>query len=117
MRPILTILSHSLRLGRELVVQPLERRDQVAGDGQRRGDVHRRGKRVVRRLAHVDVVVRMDRAFLALRADAEAEPLVRQVGDHLVGVHVGRRAGAGLIDVDREMGVVLAGGDFFATRR
>ena len=44
----------------------------------------------------------MDRAFLALRADAEAESMVRQVGDHLVGVHVGRGAGAGLIDVDRE---------------
>ena len=39
--------------------------------------------------------------------------LVRQVGDHFVGVHVGRGAGAGLIDVDREVIVVLAGGHFF----
>ena len=112
-RPILTILSHSLGLGRELVVQPLERGDQVAGDGQRRRNVHRRRERVVRRLPHVDVVVRMDGAFLALRADAEPQPLVRQVGDHLVGVHVGRGAGAGLVDVDRKVVVVLAGGDFF----
>ena len=78
------------------------------------GDVHRRRERVVRRLAHVDVVVRMDGAFLALRADAEAQPLIGQVGDHFVGVRVGRGAGAGLVDVDREMCVVLAGGDFFA---
>ena len=52
--------------------------------------------------------------FLALRAEAEAQPMIRQVGDHLVGVRVGRSAGAGLVDVDREVRVVLAGGHFFA---
>ena len=82
----------------------------------RRGDVHRGRERVVRRLAHVDVVVGMDRAFLALRADAEAQLDVRHVGDHLVGVHVGRGAGAGLVDVDREVVVVLAGGDLLERR-
>ena len=35
-----------------------------------------------------------------------------EVGDHLVGVHVRRGARAGLIDVDREMRVVRAVGDF-----
>jgi hypothetical protein len=34
-----------------------------------------------------------------------------QGGDHLVGVHVGRRARAGLEDVDRELVVVAAVGD------
>ena len=34
-----------------------------------------------------------------------------EVRDHLVGVHVRRGAGAGLEDVDRELVVVLAGGD------
>ena len=97
-----------LGLGRQVFVQPLERGDQVAGDRHAGGNVHRRRERVVRRLAHVDVVVGMDGPFLALRADAETQPMVRQVGDHFVGVHVGRSAGAGLIDVDREMVVVLA---------
>ena len=39
-----------------------------------------------------------------------ARPSV-SAADHLVGVHVRRRARAGLEHVDRELGVVLAGGD------
>ena len=62
------------------------------------------------------MIVRVDRAFGALRADAVPEPHVGQVGDHLVGVRVGRGAGAGLIDVDREMDVVPGVGDFLARR-
>ena len=38
-------------------------------------------------------------------------PLAGEVGEHLVGVHVGGGAGAGLEDVDRELVVVFAGGD------
>ena len=38
-------------------------------------------------------------------------PVAGEVGDHLVGVHVRGGAGAGLEDVDRELVVVLAGGD------
>ncbi len=58
----------------------------------------------------------MDGPFLALRADAEAQPMVGQVGDHFVGVGVGRGAGAGLIDVDGEVRIVLAGGNFLGSR-
>ena len=38
-------------------------------------------------------------------------PVAGEVGEHLVGVHVRGGAGAGLEDVDRELVVVLAGGD------
>jgi hypothetical protein len=58
----------------------------------------RRRKDVVRGLAHVDVVVRVD-------------VVAGERGDHLVRVHVRRRAGAGLEDVDRELVVELACGD------
>ena len=60
--------------------------------------MHGRREDVVRRLAHVDVVVRV-------------HVLARERRDHLVGVHVRRGAGAGLEDVDRELVVELAGRD------
>ena len=58
------------------------------------------GKAVVRRLAHIDVIVGMDRR---LGAELAAELFVGAVGDHLVDVHVGLGAGAGLPDHQREM--------------
>ena len=61
----------------------------------------RRGrKHVVRRLSHVDVVVRMHARVAAARL---AEELRRAVGQHLVGVHVMGRAGTRLEDVDDEL--------------
>ena len=45
----------------QFVAQRPDRRQQVAHDRGRRGDVHRGGERVVGGLRHVDVVVRMDR--------------------------------------------------------
>ena len=74
-----------------------------------RGDAHRRREDVVRRLAAVDVVVRMHEAAFADRA---AEQLRGAVGEHLVHVHVALRAGAGLPDRERELVVVPAGEDF-----
>ena len=56
----------------------------------------------------------MDRAFFSFRADAVAQFLIRQVGDHFVGVRVGRGAGASLVNIDREMRIVFAGRHFFA---
>ena len=98
-----------LRLVVERVPQLLQRRHQPVHDLLRRGDVHRRRIGVVRRLAHVDVVVGVDRL---LRAQDAAEHLDRAVGDHLVGVHVGLGARAGLPDDQREMIVELAFGHF-----
>ena len=66
-----------------------------------RGEVDRAREDVVRRLPHVHVVVRV-RAVAGERRD------------DLVGVHVRRRARAGLEDVDRELRVVLARGDLVA---
>ncbi len=60
------------------------------------GEVDSGGEDVVAGLAAIDVVVGM-------RAG--------EAGDDLVGVHVGGGAAAGLVDVQREMVVVLAGGD------
>ena len=60
----------------------------------------RRREHVVRRLSHVDVVVRVNEPVLAARA---AEELGGAVREHLVGVHVVRRAGARLVDVDDEL--------------
>ena len=77
----------------------LQRRDQGVGDGAGCSNVDRAGEDVVARLRRVDVVVGMH---------ISAESLRGQGGDHLVGVHVARGAGAGLVDVDRELVVVLA---------
>ena len=87
-----------LRAGIELLLDRLERRD-----------VDGRGDHVVGRLAHVDRVVGVDRDLAA--ADAVVELLVGDARDHLVGVHVGRGAAAGLEDVEDELVVVLALGD------
>jgi hypothetical protein len=89
----------------ERIAQLLQRRDQPVHDLFRRRDMHRRGIGIVRRLAHVDVIVGMDRLF---RAQLAAEHLDRAVRNHLVGVHVGLRARAGLPHDEGEMVVKLA---------
>ena len=63
-------------------------------------ELERRRIDVVGALAHVDVLVGMQEVIVALGA---AEQLQRAVGDHLVGIHVGRGAGAALDDVDHEL--------------
>jgi hypothetical protein len=57
------------------------------------------------------VLVRVQELVLALGV---AEDFQRPVGDHLVGVHVGRGAGAALDDVDDELLMPLAVDDFLA---
>ena len=61
---------------------------------------NRGGDGIVSGLGHVDVVVGVDPAV-----DAELSPhqLVGAVGEHLVSVHVVRRAGAGLEGIDAEL--------------
>jgi hypothetical protein len=87
-----------LRLPLERVAEPDERGQQVVDELVERGEVDGRREDVVRRLAHVHVVVRMD-------------ILAGEVRHDLVRVHVRRGAGARLEDVDREVVVELAGGD------
>ena len=98
MRPDLTRSANSSALRVERRGEPVERGQQVVADLVERGEVDRRREDVVRGLAHVDVVVGMG-------------AVAGEVGDHLVRVHVRRGARAGLEDVDRELVVVLAGGD------
>ena len=88
-----------LGLPAEHVVQVAERRDQVALDRQHRRDVQHGRDHVVGRLPEIDFVVRVNPPAQLGRGDR---------GDHLVGVHVRRRSGARLEDVDRKLVVQLA---------
>src|SRR3546814_6841174 len=81
----------------------------VCSSDLRTGDVQRGRKAVVRRLAAIDVVVRVDRRLAAARA---GENLVGAARDHLVGVHVALGAAAGLPDDERELAVEPTRGDF-----
>jgi len=76
-----------------------------AADLPDRRELERGGVDVVRGLRQVHVVVGVAGGVVAPRP---AQQLQRPVGDHLVGVHVRRRAGAALDDVDDEIGVVPA---------
>ena len=96
--PGLDHVGELLRLALQGGGEPVHRGQQVVGHLAERGQVDGRREDVVRRLAHVHVVVRVD-------------PVAGEVRDHLVGVRVRRGARAGLEDVDRELVVVLAGGD------
>ena len=100
-RPDFTSPENSSALARRLSCEDGERGLQVLDDRLRGGDVDRRREGVVARLAGVDVVVGVD---VGAGAGGEA-------GEHLVHVHVGAGARAGLEDVDREVVEVLARGD------
>ena len=84
-----------LLLGHERGVEALEGGQQLVLDGDRGRQLERRRDRVVRALAAIDVVIRVDGAAIQARA--------REVGDDLVHVRVGRGPGARLVDVDREL--------------
>ena len=86
-------------------VKRLERGNEIVGDAHRGGDVHCGRERVVRRLAHIDVVVGMHRC---LGAELAAQQFIGAIGDHLVEVHVGLGARTGLPDHQRKMIVELA---------
>jgi hypothetical protein len=83
----------------ERVRQRVELRQQAL-DRAAQPDLERGRIAVVRALAAVDVIVGMESRVPALRQPGE---LKAEVGDHLVDVHVGRRAGASLHDVDDEL--------------
>ena len=96
--PGLDDVLEALGLAREGALELLQRGQQLVLGDVERGEVHGGGKDVVGGLAEVDVVVGV-------------HALAGERGDDLVGVHVRGGAGAGLEDVDRELRVVLAGGD------
>ena len=69
-------------------------------------DLHRGRIDVVRRLAEVHVVVRVNRRVVAALLVHQLERAIR---DHFVRVHVRRRAGAALDHVDHEVLVMTSG--------
>ena len=75
--------------------QLVDGRQNLLFDRFYRRNVHRGRERVVGRLGHVDIVVRVQKLF--------ACDFVAAVGDDLVGVHVRLRAGAGLPDDEGEV--------------
>jgi hypothetical protein len=94
-----------LGLGVQRGVQMFQGRDQVVDHLFGAGDVHGRGIGVVGRLAHIDVVVGVDRL---LGAHLAAQNLDRAIRDHLIGVHVRLGARTRLPDHQREVVVQLA---------
>ena len=92
-------MSNSLRLGEERLLQ-LAQRLHVALEAQDQREVEGGRIDVVRRLPEVHVVVGVDVLVLALLV---AQALQREIGDHLVGVHVGRGARAALNEVGDEL--------------
>jgi hypothetical protein len=96
-----------LRLALQGLLQSGQRRDQPPFHRLQRGEVDGGGNDVVAGLAAVDVVVGMNQFF----APFAAEQLDGAVGDHLVGVHVGGGAGAGLENVQHKFPVPLSLGD------
>ena len=87
----------------ECCCQRVDGRDDLVLNRTDRRDVHRGRECVVGRLRHVDIIVRVQKL--------SARDLIAAVGNDLVAVHVGLRAGAGLPDDEREIVQKLAGND------
>ena len=92
-------------LFRKCIMQSAKRRQEVIPDCQGNCHVKCRGKAVVRRLPHVDMVVGMHRRFTATDA---GKCLIRDASNDLVDVHIRLRAAAGLPDDKRELRVEFA---------
>ena len=100
-----------LNLRSDCSVQRLDRRNKPLLYIDRRSNAHCGGKRVVRRLGHVDVIIGMNRG---LAPERRARDLAATVGDHLIDVHVELRAAAGHPNVQREHVLMLAGENLVA---
>ena len=95
------------------LMQMGKRRDEAAGHGFDGGDVHHRGKDVVGGLGHVHMVVGVNGALVPPPA---AGRFNGPVGDHLVGVHVGLGAAAGLPDHQGKVIIQFPPGDLLGRR-
>ena len=99
----------SLGLGVQTGAQLAQARQHVVGQRQGSGHVDGGGEDVVRGLALVDVVIRVQQARFAAHA---AHQFGAAVGQHFVHIHVRLRARAGLPHGQREFGGVLVGQHF-----
>src|SRR5271170_670233 len=95
-----------LRLCVDRVAKLFKSRQKPARSLRGSGDVHRSRKCVVRRLRHINVIVRMNGL---LAAHFSARNLDGAVRNHFVDVHVRLRAAAGLPDAQRKMLMQLPG--------
>jgi hypothetical protein len=102
-----------LGLGGDRLFERRDGGDEALSHADCGGDIHRRGKRVVRRLRQVHVIVRVHGRLAAERG---AGKLAAAVGDHLVDVHVELRPAAGHPDMQREIIGMLPGEYFVANR-
>jgi hypothetical protein len=100
--PFLRLRADGIAQGRDCRNEPL-----LHVDG--RGDVHRRRKRIVRGLRHVDVVVGMNRHLAPERRTGE---LAAAVGDDFVDVHVELGAAPCHPNVQGKHVVMLPGENF-----
>src|SRR5439155_9563998 len=87
-----------LRLRFKRALQLFQRRDETVLQLFRGADMDHGRDHVVARLAHVDVIVRMN---VLARSNRFARKLRAPVGDDFVRVRVRARAGAGLKNVER----------------
>ncbi|TLD45591.1 MAG: hypothetical protein FAZ92_02127 [Accumulibacter sp.] len=101
-------LQHALELvglAAECFLQPPQG-VHVARQAQNQRQPERGRIDVVGRLAVIDVIIRIEILILAL---AMPEALQRQIGDDLVGIHVGRGTGTALDEVGDELIAQFAG--------
>src|SRR5271169_6341490 len=104
-------LKHVVKFGGFLfqcLAQFDERGDETAFDSFQGSQMNGGGDGVVAGLAAVDVVVGMDQFAAAL----PSEQFTGAIRNDLVGVHVGRGAGAGLENIEHKLPVPLAVDDF-----
>src|ERR1700722_7777223 len=97
------------RLGRDRVMNALDGGNQRVFYPIRGRDVHGSGERIVGRLRHVDVIIGMNWLLRSQRAARQFNGAVR---NHLIDVHVGLGAAAGLPDAQGKLVVKFAGNHF-----
>ena len=102
------------RFSVERFVKLRQRRFKMPLDLDRRSNVHGGRDRVIRRLAHIDMIVWMHRQLCA-KAAAEFE--IDCIRNHFVDIHVRLRAGSGLPHQQWKMPVHLAVGDVLSNYR
>ena len=85
---------------RESLMAMIEGGQEVVGDLLRRGDGHGGWKAIVRALTQIDVVIGMNRLFLAER---RSENFIGAICNHFIGVHVALGARACLPDNQRKV--------------
>ena len=90
-------------------METFERRNQMAVDGFDGGNVNRCRNCVVRGLAPIDMIVRVDGVAPSSFARGD---FIGSTSNHFVGVHVGRRARTCLIHVHDKLIGKLSFNDF-----